>query len=364
MNKFRGYLNIFFLVVILYLIVSFAHAATPNPGHPWIEVGDGTFQVVGPTALRTFTFPDVNATVLTSNSAVTVAQGGTGAATLTGILKGNGTSAVTAVAAPSGAIVGDTDTQILTGKTINKASNTLTGVAGSGANSDITSLSALSTALSVAQGGTGATTLTSNNVLLGNGTGALQVVAPSTSGNVLSSNGTTWVSGAPEDQVLYSQIGINPVSLTAVTALTTGLTHFTYMGAAAKNYTSCSILVNVTTAGATITWAEVAIFKGIPPMNTTASLTRLGSTNVSATFNSIGRKVTAVTVSVAAGDTMWIAYGSSATTPFQLRGLLSDDLQSGVFQTGSVQPSAAGTPFTTTLATATAVPAWARMKCT
>lgn len=51
--------------------------------------------------------------------------------------------------------------------------------------------------VTVAQGGTGATTLTANNVLLGNGTSAVQVVAPSTSGNVLTSDGTTWVSQAP-----------------------------------------------------------------------------------------------------------------------------------------------------------------------
>ena len=51
--------------------------------------------------------------------------------------------------------------------------------------------------LPVANGGTGATTLTANNVLLGNGTSALQVVAPSTTGNVLTSNGTTWTSAAP-----------------------------------------------------------------------------------------------------------------------------------------------------------------------
>jgi hypothetical protein len=51
--------------------------------------------------------------------------------------------------------------------------------------------------LPVANGGTGSATLTANNVLLGNGTGALQVVAPSTSGNVLTSNGTTWASSSP-----------------------------------------------------------------------------------------------------------------------------------------------------------------------
>ena len=39
--------------------------------------------------------------------------------------------------------------------------------------------------------------LTANNVLLGNGTGAPQVVAPGTAGNVLTSNGTTWSSTAP-----------------------------------------------------------------------------------------------------------------------------------------------------------------------
>jgi hypothetical protein len=51
--------------------------------------------------------------------------------------------------------------------------------------------------VTVAQGGTGATTLTANNVILGNGTSAVQFVAPGTSGNVLTSNGTTWQSTTP-----------------------------------------------------------------------------------------------------------------------------------------------------------------------
>jgi hypothetical protein len=51
--------------------------------------------------------------------------------------------------------------------------------------------------LPVANGGTGATTLTANNVILGNGTSAVQFVAPGSSGNVLTSNGTTWQSTTP-----------------------------------------------------------------------------------------------------------------------------------------------------------------------
>lgn len=54
-----------------------------------------------------------------------------------------------------------------------------------------------SSAIGVASGGTGVTSLTANNVILGNGTSAVQVVAPGSSGNVLTSNGTTWQSTAP-----------------------------------------------------------------------------------------------------------------------------------------------------------------------
>lgn len=54
----------------------------------------------------------------TTGDTISVAGGGTGVGTLTGILKGNGTSAFTAVTAPSGTIVGTTDTQTLTNKTV------------------------------------------------------------------------------------------------------------------------------------------------------------------------------------------------------------------------------------------------------
>ena len=51
--------------------------------------------------------------------------------------------------------------------------------------------------ISVANGGTGASTHTANSVLVGEGTSAISSIAPSTSGNVLTSNGTVWQSTAP-----------------------------------------------------------------------------------------------------------------------------------------------------------------------
>lgn len=83
--------------------------------------------------------------------------------------------------------------------------------------------------LPVANGGTGATSLTANNVLLGNGTSALQAVAPGASGNVLTSNGTTWQSTAPSAGgdtylVLASDTANSTTSFADVTGLTFAVT--------------------------------------------------------------------------------------------------------------------------------------------
>jgi hypothetical protein len=90
-----------------------------------------------------------------------------------------------------------------------KTSGTITAAGFSGSAAGLTELpltTGVTGTLPVANGGTGAATLTANNVLLGNGTSALQAVAPGTSGNVLTSDGTTWTSAAASPT--YS-IGLN-----------------------------------------------------------------------------------------------------------------------------------------------------------
>lgn len=112
-----------------------------------------------------------------------VANGGTGVNTLTSgnILTGNGTGAITSITTVPVANGG-------TGANTLTSGNILTGN-GTGA---ITSIATVP----VTQGGTGLGTLTANNVILGNGTSNPTFVAPGSSGNVLTSNGTTWASAA------------------------------------------------------------------------------------------------------------------------------------------------------------------------
>jgi hypothetical protein len=84
--------------------------------------GGGTVTSVdvsgGTTGLTFSGGPVTTSGTITMAGTLAVGNGGTGATTLTGVVIGNGTSAFTTVTAPSGAIVGTTDTQTLTNKRI------------------------------------------------------------------------------------------------------------------------------------------------------------------------------------------------------------------------------------------------------
>jgi hypothetical protein len=67
-------------------------------------------------------------------------------------------------------------------------------------------VTASATPFEVSSGGTGRSTLTANNVLLGNGTSQVGFVAPGTSGNLLTSDGTTWTSAASPTAFLTGMI--------------------------------------------------------------------------------------------------------------------------------------------------------------
>jgi hypothetical protein len=158
-------------------------AGIPNStGSAW-----GTSYAVsgtGDVALTTsavFTTPNLG-----TPSAATLTNA-TGLPISTGV-SGLGTNVATAL----GTNVGSAGAVVVNGGALGTpSSGTLTNASGLPLTTGVTGT------LPVGNGGTGATTLSANAVLLGNGTSALQTVAPSTAGNVLVSNGTTWVSQAP-----------------------------------------------------------------------------------------------------------------------------------------------------------------------
>lgn len=75
-----------------------------------------------------------------------------------------------------------------------RISGSYTGITGVG---NVTTGTWSADAVSPIYGGTGRTSLTAGNVILGNGTSGVNFVAPGTAGNYLRSNGSTWESAAP-----------------------------------------------------------------------------------------------------------------------------------------------------------------------
>lgn len=108
---------------------------------------------------------------------------------------------------------------------------TLTSPVITGANAAITSGSITGiTDLAVADGGTGASSITANSVILGNGTSALNgnLVAPGSSGNVLTSNGTTWTSSAAAYLKAINRVSV--LSSTSTGTLTSSVSSSTFGG--------------------------------------------------------------------------------------------------------------------------------------
>lgn len=129
-----------------------------------------------------------------------------GGVTLSNAVTGTGNMVLSASPALTGtptaptASPGTNTTQIATTAFVTAATGTLGTMSTQNANAVAITGGTITgiTDLTVADGGTGASTFTANSVVLGNGTSALNanMVAPGTSGNVLTSNGTTWASAA------------------------------------------------------------------------------------------------------------------------------------------------------------------------
>ena len=123
---------------------------------------------------------------------------------------------------------------------------------------------------------------------------------------------------------LYANGGNSTSSLNAIAPMMS-------MGKAAKAYSTITFRYNVTTAGATITWAEMAVYRLCQPnvMGTQQAWYRLGYADTSAVWNSLGLKSTTISVpGCRAGDDLYVIFGINAVTTVQFRGTQVADVNS------------------------------------
>ena len=124
--------------------------------------------------------------------------------------------------------------------------------------------------ISVVSGGTGLETLTAESVVVGNGTNAVKFVAPGTTANILTSNGTAWVSQAPAGGQAFPT---GTVMLFAQTSAPTGWTKNTTQ----NNNSALRLVTGSVTTGGSVGFTTAF-----------ASQTPTGSVNISSLSGTIG----------------------------------------------------------------------------
>ena len=129
----------------------------------------------------------------------------------------------------------------------------------------------LTTPLAVSNGGTGLATLTTNNILLGNGTATPQFVAPGGAGNVLVSDGTTWSSTTTFAPTAVGQVpfSTNGSSYTATQKIVQGTAQTTTSGTSI-DFTSIPSWVKRITV----------MFSGVSTSGTSYKLVQIGAGSV------------------------------------------------------------------------------------
>lgn len=145
-----------------------------------------------------------------------------------------------------------------------------------------------------------------------------------------------------------SEMKMPEYTLTTTTGTSAALgttTYCVYLGKSPVRANQIIVNYILTTAAVTVTWAEMAIYKGVPVIGSGTTLTRAGFIDVSVVWTNItGQTIKNAAIPVTgvdAGDDIWLVVGNSASTSGQLRVFtVADNIGAGFIQTaGSSRPS-------------------------
>jgi hypothetical protein len=148
---------------------------------------------------------------------------------------------------------------------------------------------------------------------------------------------------------------------TGTSTLTSGNTYCGYMGRASGPYNTIVINTVIGTAiGGTVSWAELAIYKGEPSLASGTTMTRLGFIDVAQTFTQGAQnRFFVIPVSgVTPGDGLWCVYGISTTgtSPTMRNANVSDIIGAGFIQTAGNNRPSTNLTLTGTVSTSFAFP--------
>lgn len=148
---------------------------------------------------------------------------------------------------------------------------------------------------------------------------------------------------AASSVLLHPQFASGNLTTTRTVTSTNSLA--VYVGKAPRAMAGAYVRWRVTTAAVGVTWAEVALARGVVNIGGNPTLTVLGYTDVSGAIVSTGQKTTTVTVAsgqaIAEGDDLWAVVGNTVTTTAAVvrAQSVADDLQTGTQGSAVVRPS-------------------------
>lgn len=184
--------------------------------------------------------------------------------------------------------------------------------------------------LTVARGGTGVTSFTSGGVLIGNGTGNLATVTASTTGYVLTWNGSQWVAAASASGGVTSISGTSPIVVTGTTTPTISLSTVPVSSGGTGN-------TSWTSGGAVYALGSTTLTSGTLPItaggtgatSASSALSNLGGASLTATQTFSGTNTFSATPSVGTIGAVNVTQGGASSSTIYLYNSAGGDAERG-----------------------------------